>query len=256
MLHKKIANQKNFSKNLLIEIRASVEKTIKTQPPPHYAAFDADGTLWEFDLGEEFFQFQIDNQLIELPDHPLKHYKELREGPEPQKALKWLAEVYTTHREEDIRQWNKSFVDSIRNDIPFFKSMIDLIQWLKSIQVVPVVVTASPKLAIESAAQILGFEMKNVLGIETLVENGKLTNKVKEPITWRDGKAKRFLEHTGNVHPIFAAGNTMGDLSLLELSLGMPLAVQSAAQGTELFETESELTQLAIARGWFTHSYL
>ena len=50
-----------FSKAFLNQIQNHLEKIMENSSGPYYAAFDADGTLWNEDIGEKFFQYQIDH---------------------------------------------------------------------------------------------------------------------------------------------------------------------------------------------------
>ncbi|MEZ4870800.1 MAG: hypothetical protein R2827_00875 [Bdellovibrionales bacterium] len=57
------------------------------------AAFDADNTLWNIDVGETYFQYLIDNELVELPQDPWEYYHSLRNGPNPPEGYLWLAQI-------------------------------------------------------------------------------------------------------------------------------------------------------------------
>lgn len=82
---------KDFSPEIWKTLEAQLAKALDSNTQP-IAAFDADGTLWDIDLGESFFQFQIDRKLVPLPADPWAHYLALLpEGP--RKAYLWLAEI-------------------------------------------------------------------------------------------------------------------------------------------------------------------
>ena len=69
-------------------------RAMDTYDGPYFAAFDADGTLWDNDLGEQFFQYQIDH--AELPSlqglDPWEHYNNEKQK-HPQMAYLWLAQI-------------------------------------------------------------------------------------------------------------------------------------------------------------------
>lgn len=85
------------------------------------------------------------------------------------------------------------------------------------------VVTASIKWAVEPGALFLGIPADNVIGVNTKVHNGVITDQIDGVVTWHEGKVDGLLKKT-NKAPFFAAGNTIGDLALLELATHIRLA--------------------------------
>src|SRR6185312_12253817 len=113
------------------------------------------------------------------------------------------------------------------------------------------IVTASITWAVEPAARRLGLREDRVIGIETEVVGGVVTDKSTGVITYREGKADALLARTGGAKPYFCAGNTEGDRWLLEASTDLCLVLSSAPEGTENFPTESKMMKLADERGWY-----
>src|SRR5690606_26732338 len=120
------------------------------------AAFDADGTLWDTDMGENFFQYQIDHNCIELPEDPWKHYDNLKEKSHPEAYL-WLAQVLEGQPIEKVRKWAKESLKTYQNGVPIFSWKRDLISFLQSHKVDVYIVTASITWAVEPAAELLGI---------------------------------------------------------------------------------------------------
>ena len=88
-------------------MKRSVEKLLEDLPSPHVAAFDADGTLWDSDLGEQFFQYQIEHcQLPKLKEvgDPWKYYRESK-SEDPRAAYLWLAQINRGQKIEQVRAW-------------------------------------------------------------------------------------------------------------------------------------------------------
>ena len=94
-----------------------------------------------------------------------------------------------------------------------------------------------------------------MLGIETEVRDGLITDIQKGVITYREGKSQALLSHTGGVAPYFSSGNTEGDRWLLECSTALRLVMSAAPEGSENWPTESKMLQLAQDRGWYSHRY-
>ena len=100
------------------EFWAQIEKTIaelKKAQKPLIAAFDADGTLWDTDLGENFFHYQIDQKHVPLPENPFEHYLEMKKiNNDPRSAYVWLAQINQGKSVEQVRKWAQEAFESIR----------------------------------------------------------------------------------------------------------------------------------------------
>lgn len=228
------------------QIRAAKAKI----PPPWIAAFDADGTLWDIDLGELFFDYEIHHCNLSLPADPWGYYHRTKEVDTP-KAYLWLAQINAGQKLSTVRNWaEKAFLSF--NPYPFLSFQRRLIEFLHSEEFEVYVVTASVKWAVEPGARRLGIPEGHVLGVTTKL-NGEIVGAEQSGhITWRDGKAKALLEATNGVRPLLAAGNTTGDTALIESSQLIKIAVQSQKSDEPLFSTEQELQSVATERGWIT----
>ena len=244
----------DFQLNQWEEIELKLKKYFLTANLPHYAAFDADGTIWDEDAGEVFFQYQIENcNLKNLPTDPWKHYHDWK-AHDPRGAYLWLAQINTGHSLAQIRAWAKDCYKSHKS-WPYFEPQKKIIEWLKRHGVRVFIVTASIKWAVEPFVEFLGLHYDHVIGVETQVENGIITDSIRGRITWREGKPLSLLEKTQGVRPIFCSGNTTGDTALIESSQLIKMAVCSSSPGDELYNTEMDLQKLAIENQWYTHRF-
>ncbi|MGE0631494.1 MAG: HAD family hydrolase [Pseudobdellovibrionaceae bacterium] len=247
---------KDFSQSTWTQIKTLIEKTTASSPGPHYAAFDADGTLWDMDMGEAFFEYQINHcGLANMPADPWAYYQHEKEHGDTRKAYLWLAQINSGKTLEQVHDWSKDCLRRIP-EVPVFPAQQKLIQYLQSLKVEIFVVTASIKWAVEPAAGLYGIDYDHVLGIETEVESGIVSERQKGLITWREGKAQKIKEVTGGKSPILACGNTMGDFHLLSIASPVSLAVSAAPKDHELYKTESELREKARENGWLSHSFI
>lgn len=249
-----MSNHVEFSAELRIQIESELERHLQSEVSPHYAAFDADGTLWEVDAGETFFKYQMEHSNLKgLPTDPWNHYQEWKEK-DPMAAYLWLAQINKGATLSQVRRWGHECLKK-QSHWPVFEAQKQLIQWMRSRGVRVYVVTASIKWAVEPFAQLLGLHYDDVIGVETVTRHGIITDEQKGPITWKEGKAEALLERTQGVQPIFCSGNTMGDAALLESSQLLKLAVSSSGPGHELYETETSLKKLAQEKTWLSHSF-
>ena len=240
------------------EFWTNLEKTIlelKAAQKPLIAAFDADGTLWDTDLGENFFHYQIDNKQVPLPPNPFDHYVEMKKiNNDPRQAYVWLAQINQGKSLEQVRQWaQEAFADIKPN--PIFSEQQRLIETLKSHGAKIYIVTASIKWAVEPGAIAIGLSADNVIGVETAVKDGIITDTPVLPITYRAGKVEALMAQSKQA-PFFASGNTMGDFELLQSATHLRLAVSAASRDDRLFKTEQELANEAKNNSWYSHRFI
>ncbi|WP_413559378.1 HAD family hydrolase [Bdellovibrio sp. HCB209] len=244
---------KDYSSDIWASINNSLDQVLKEQDQP-IAAFDADGTLWDIDLGETFFHHQIDNKLVDLPKDAWNHYETMK-AADPRKAYLWLAQICQGKTLTEVREWAKAGVKAAA-PVPVFSEQRKLLQLLMSKGVQIYVITASVKWAVEGGADLVGLGYDNIIGVETEVNNDIITDKQKGVITYRQGKVEALLAKTGGKLPFFASGNTMGDFNLLESATHLRLAVSAASRDDKIFKTEKELADNAAEKGWLHHRFI
>jgi phosphoserine phosphatase len=208
------------------------------------AAFDADGTLWNTDLGEALFHYQIANKLVPLPPDPWEHYESMKEKVSKRAAYLWLAQINKGVAIATVRAWAKKAVEG-QHPVPIFEEQRQIIQRLHELNVEIFIVTASIQWAVAPAAHLFGIPEENVLGIETEVVDGIVTEKQKGVLTFREGKLQGLLAATGGEPPYFSAGNTEGDQFLLEGATALRLVVAAGEPGTVNYESERKMVTMA-----------
>lgn len=244
----------HFNDEFFTSICDSIKKALDDGANP-VAAFDADGTLWSGDAGLDFYKYQLDNKLIGgLPENAWDHYLEMVDK-DVIKALLWLAQINKGVSINTLRGWAKDFIKQ-KTDLGYFDGIKKLIEFLKDQGVDVYVVTASTKWSVEPGAVFHGIDNDHVLGVQTKIIDGIITDEQDGPVTWFDGKPQRLIEVSGGQAPFFAAGNSSGDLALLESATHVPLVIQSAASEHFNFETEKKMKQLAQERNWHHYSFL
>ena len=188
---------KDYSQDIWSKIESTLDQVLKTDPKP-VAAFDADGTLWDTDLGENFFHHQIDHKLVPLPNNPWNHYQELKQKS-PQEAYLWLAQICQGRPLSDVHNWAKDALKA-HHPVPVFSEQQKLVQLFLSKGVQIYIVTASVKWAVEPGTSFFGLAYDNVIGIETHVDNDVVSGRQKGSISYREGKVTALLEKTGGKH--------------------------------------------------------
>jgi HAD superfamily phosphoserine phosphatase-like hydrolase len=248
-------NYRDYSPELWKFITEKLDLALKSEPGPHYAAFDADGTLWSNDLGESFFKYQISNSNLKLPDNPWRYYRDWKESGDPRPAYLWLAQINSGITIDQVRAWSEAHLKSL-SPMPTFQGQARLIDWLHERNVKVFVVTASITWSVEPGAKLYNIQADRVLGVETKIEKGVVTTVQQGEITYREGKVARLLAATGGIAPILASGNSLGDYHLLKSAKYISLAVSSTKAGDELYEAEQNLKNTATENQWLTHNFL
>lgn len=255
MISKNLTPVNEFSPALWSTLSTELERIASQTKGPKIAAFDADGTLWDADASETFFDWQIKNcNLPELQGRdPFAHYQALKK-PDPRVAYVWLAAINEGHKLSEVRAWaEQCFKD--HQPWPVFESQKRLIEKLRSLGFEIYVVTASVKWAVEPFASLVGVDHDHVIGVETKVVDGIVTRETKLPVTWREGKAEGLLAKTGGVRPILASGNTIGDIALLECATHIRLGLSTQDEPGGLFDEETKLVDHAKEKGWHHHPF-
>lgn len=256
MISKSLGPVNEFSPQLWQEIDEAIARAKRETKGPLVAAFDADNTLWDSDAGETFFDWQIHNSGLDLPADPWAHYKALR-TPDPRPGYIWLAQINAGKTLEQVRGWAMQCFRE-KSPWPVYESQKKFVAKLRDAGFEVFIVTASIKWAVEPFASLVGVDFDHVIGIETSVVNGIVTEEPILPMTWREGKASGLLARNGGVVPAIASGNTYGDSFLLGAATHFRLAVSTqpdSTRGSGLWEEEEKLRIEAQAKAWRLHRF-
>ena len=244
---------KRYSREKINSIKSAIDKALTEGAKP-IAAFDADGTIWDMDIGENFFHYQVKNKLLpNLPPDPLAHFQKEYEK-DAKAAFLWLVQINKNRPLEEIRKWTNSAYQEL-GKIPLFEDVKEIFKYLQNAKVQIYIVTASMKWSVEPSADLLGIHPDNIIGVTTKVKDGIITEEPEGVMTWQEGKAFRILNEITPHKPFFCAGNTMGDLALLESATHIRLANCALPPTHSVYESEQKLIEIAKARGWFYHTY-
>jgi len=214
------------------------------------AAFDADGTLWDTDVGEGFFEFEVQNNLFGIGESHWRHYKEIicNLDQDTNAGYTWLAQIHAGQEEKDVVKAAHAYFDSFKQ-FPYFVEIKKLLETFKQNNVEIYVVSASIRWALEPFVKSLGLNLKNLIAVETEVINGIITDHPVIPIPFKVGKANA-IQQAVNSKLDFAFGNSMGDLAMLE-ACDYPTVITSTNQKSEILaNSESSLQTIANFRDW------
>lgn len=229
-------------KNRLSDIIKKVEQPI--------VAFDADGTLWPHDVGRLFFKYQVDKGFFKKNiSDPHGEFNNICKTKGHTEALLWVAKIQKGVSLKTLNQEVQEFLQA--HSFKTFLFQRDLINYLIRKKVQVFIVSASLKWILDNALQGYNIPVKNIIGVETKIEQGIITDQIIFPVSVHKQKAEAFLTRTKGVKPCFVAGNTLSDESLLELSSHLRLVVATAQKGEKNYQTETSLLKIAKNKKWF-----
>jgi phosphoserine phosphatase len=190
--------------------------------PPGVAAFDADGTLWDGDIGEDVLRELIRcGSLIDPPPRPYEEY-EHRVRRDPADGFAFAVRLMRGMGEAEVldvsrRVFADRFASAVFDDVRACLHHLVARGWQAY------VVSASNRWSVEVGAGHLGVPADHVIAVSVAVEDGRLTDRVAAPVPTLEGKPILLRRIAGRDADI-AFGNSVLDLPLL-LTSRTPVAV-------------------------------
>lgn len=209
--------------------------------PGRTVAFDADGTLWRGDVGEELLRELVAQDL--LPRYrgrrDLYEEYEAKVAADPATGYAFAAEVLEGWEEPALMATCRDFFQRQMAQ-QLFPFTGPLLQALAAAGYEVWVVSASPAWPVIPGAAWLDVPPDRVIGVQLEVEGGRLTGRSKRPVPCGEGKVA-LLQARG-LRPALAVGN--GDLD------EPMLAYAERALVVAPFGKDNGLVQAAARRGW------
>lgn len=222
----------------------AIEHFLTTSHQEGIAVFDADKTLWGDDLGEAFFQWLIKNKKLVNVDYTQDIYAEYEKklAVDRQEGYTWLVSLMAGLPEAELKIWaadffKENFVQKI------YYPQKKLISQLQKKGIPVWIVSASNRWVVEAGANWLNVPLSNVIGIDLVVENGVLTNQVKQPVTYKQGKILALQQRT-QLPILLASGDSVGDQQMLEQASKLSLLI------THEFDQKDIIAELALKNKW------
>lgn len=238
----------NAPKDYTEVLKKNILSALEDPKTERIAAFDADGTCWFSDVGRDFFDYQIETGFF--PNGKTYSWEDYQkvEDQDITLGLQWLAQILKGFSLNEVREFGKAYQKSVRPD--YIAHQKEIIEFLHAQEVEVYIVTASVKWSVEAAAEELGIKPSHIIGVETLVENGKITDQLTGPLTWREGKVEALLEKTNGKMPFFANGNTMSDIFMLREASHIKQVIHSAGKESSIYTGENAALKEAKEKNW------
>lgn len=201
--------------------------------PGDRVVFDADGTLWRGDVGEDFLRWALHRRLFEGRYETYEHLM----ASAPARALAWAVEVMAGLREDELLAHARAFfTERFTGRVfpwvrPFLAKLHRQEVWICS---------ASPRWVVLPGAEHLGIDPARVIGVTCEVREGRLSGEVHHPVPAGPGKVI-WLQKKG-VAPALAAGNGDTDVDMLQFSRAQLVIAPP--------DSSNQLVRHARAQGW------
>lgn len=186
---------------------------------PCIAVFDADGTLWKGDVGESFFQWQLEHRSL-LPDRERwarEEWKNFQAGKRSETQIWSAVAACQAGLSESAVQAAAArfFAEQFTRNV--FPEVTQVVRQLQDEGSEVWICSASHRWIVAAGAASLGIPAQRVIAVDVEVVDGKLTDRVVEPVPYGPGK-KAALLRTLSRKPEFVFGNSMGDFEMLGLA--------------------------------------
>lgn len=169
--------------------------------------YDADGTLWPYDVALAFMTWL----------GVLEEYEKLCAESGNEVCFSWVATLWNGMTVEEVNNQMDEFVvwaeenEPRLQPFPYMATQLnnhpDCKNWI---------VSASPTILVQSWAKHVGLPVppSNIIGINTVITNGVYTDEIVTPITYRNGKVLNIKKYVSC--PIGQiAGNSLTDYEML-----------------------------------------
>jgi phosphoserine phosphatase len=225
-----------------------LDEARRRSPPGALLAFDADGTLWEGDVGFDTFRALLDARGVRegaraalaeearrygLPPADDPHalaaalYDAYLAGAYPEdRACSMMAWAFAGFRRDECEAFARDAIGRACLAARLQAEVEPVLAWARAHGVDAWIVSASPRAAVEAAARAVGLDPRLVVAVTPAeAPDGTLLPSTLEPMPYEDGKARALRAAAGDAPVLAAFGNSAFDEPMLRLA-AVPVAVR------------------------------
>ncbi len=216
---------------------AFVQSVLHLQP--RVAVFDADGTLWDLDSGQQFFYWELEQRLVgeEVACWAAPRYRDYLAGRVGEAEM--CGEMVTLHAGMSEAQLERAANEFFRAEVArtVFPEMMELTRRLAESGCEVWAVSSTNEWVVKAGVRAFGIAEDHVLAAAVAIEDGRVTDRLLRVPTDEDkaNVLKAVLKGT----PDAAFGNSLHDAAMLEMS-----------QNAFAVNPSPELELMAHERGW------
>jgi HAD superfamily phosphoserine phosphatase-like hydrolase len=257
--YKKIAG---FDADINQQIESFLNSTIIIKERK-VAVFDCDGTL----LGQSPY-YLADEAIYEFAENQFAHKKDslsmakmkiinkmLHSDNVSNNYIQLRIDFLSGLTPEEIEQIGKKcFHEKYQNKI--YPEMRELLANLEAYNFEIWVVTASPELLYQQFIhENLGIPKNRILGVKSVINNGKVTNQMVYPIPQDEGKANTIQTFIKE-RPLLVCGNSRGDMEMMNESIGMKLIINPDNERIQIGKEAGDMNGYTVKQYWELHDGL
>ena len=202
-------------------------------------AFDADGTLWEGDVGDNLFEALLSRRAVRaeaapaLREEALRHGVTLANDPSEQAALLFAAHrmgklpdeaafammawAFAGFRADEMYAFAERVVSASGLEGRLHAELGPVLRWAREAGVETFIVSASPRAVVEQAARRLSIPPGRVVAMTPRIAGGRLVAAIEPPLVYGAGKARAIEAAAPGAAVIGAFGDNGFDVEMLRL---------------------------------------
>lgn len=216
-------------------------------------AFDADGTLWSGDVGDDVFRFAVSHgRLREAARQEIERQARARgfesfsdlnrtaqhlfeaylRGQYPEREMCALMTwCYAGHTVEELRELVREALAATRHAHRLHRELDPVLAFARERGLRTVVISASPRATVEIAASAWGFAAEDIAAATPRVVSGVVAPELVGEVPYAAGKCLAGRALLGSMHWLASFGDNVFDLEmLLEAELGIAVRPKPALQ--------------------------
>lgn len=215
-------------------------------PEPPLLAFDADGTLWTGDVGDDFLETMIGRRAIreearsslerdsaaiswrvgDLNEAAQALYAAHREGRfDEERFYELVAWIGAGHTRAELAAFADEMHRERSLDARLHHEVAPVLAWARKRGVEVFVVSASPRIVVERGVARLGVASDHVLAAEAEFDADVMVAAARRPIPYGAGKVAALRHRVGSRTLLAAFGDNVFDVAMLN-EARIPVAVR------------------------------
>jgi len=204
---------------------------------PCALAFDADGTLWSGDVGDDVFRFAVrEGRLREAARAEIEREARTRgfevfadvnataehlfgmyvAGRYPEREMcELMTWCYAGHSEREMRELAREALHFTKHPERLHQELAPILEFARSRAVRTIVVSASPRATVIEAASAWGFQPEDIAASTPRVTGGVLESGMKSPVPYAATKVEAGRALLGGARWLGSFGDNVFDLEML-----------------------------------------
>jgi len=233
------------------ELIAELERHLDASPCA--LAFDADGTLWSGDVGDDVFRFAVAHgRLREAARAALEHEAHTRgfsafpdvnetarhlfdqyvAGRYPEREMcELMTWCYAGHSVAEMRELALEALRATHHAERLHEELRPILERMRERGVRTVVISASPRITVEQATKLWGFQPQDIAASTPELKGDVIASRMHGEVPYAAGKVRAGRALLGSAKWIASFGDNIFDLEMMhEAALGVAIRPKPALE--------------------------